>query len=144
MEGLEYLSAHKSCHTCIHDAHLFLAFSDQPSGWLFGEKPLKPGQKRVREDWEMIWYIGFWGTTFVGIMMQIYKPDRSLSSFHLSLSPPFFFAPFFFLFTFSPPTLCFFSSSRYRTSVTPLLASIQTWARQEAEQKMEKPTYEKS
>ncbi|KNZ58194.1 hypothetical protein VP01_197g9 [Puccinia sorghi] len=50
---------------------------NQPSGWLFGEKPLKPGQKRVREDWEMIWYIGFWGTTFVGIMMQIYKPDRS-------------------------------------------------------------------
>ncbi|OAV94377.1 hypothetical protein PTTG_03369 [Puccinia triticina 1-1 BBBD Race 1] len=71
---------------------------NQPSGWLFGEKPLKPGQKRVREDWELIWYIGFWGTTFVGIIMQIYKPDRSIT----------------------------------------------TWARQEAEAKMEKPTYEKS
>ncbi|KAA1089266.1 hypothetical protein PGT21_012087 [Puccinia graminis f. sp. tritici] len=71
---------------------------NQPSGWLFGEKPLKPGQKRVREDWELIWYIGFWGTTFVGIIMQIYKPDRSIT----------------------------------------------TWARHEAEQKMEKPTYEKS
>ncbi|PLW05112.1 hypothetical protein PCANC_03043 [Puccinia coronata f. sp. avenae] len=71
---------------------------NQPSGWLFGEKPLKPGQKRVREDWELIWYIGFWGTTVVGIIMQVYKPDRS----------------------------------------------IQTWARHEAEQKMEKPTYEKS
>ncbi|KAH9445748.1 hypothetical protein MJO28_012390 [Puccinia striiformis f. sp. tritici] len=71
---------------------------NQPSGWLFGEKPLKPGEKRVREDWELIWYIGFWGTTFVGIMMQVYKPDRS----------------------------------------------IQTWARKEAEERMEKPTYEKS
>ncbi|MBW0496354.1 hypothetical protein O181_036069 [Austropuccinia psidii MF-1] len=71
---------------------------NQPSGWLFGERPLKKGEKRVREDWELIWYIGFWGTTFMGIIMQIYKPDRSIT----------------------------------------------TWARHEAEQKMEKPTYEKT
>ncbi|EGG11169.1 uncharacterized protein MELLADRAFT_92376 [Melampsora larici-populina 98AG31] len=53
---------------------------NQPSGWLFGEKPLKPGEKRVREDWELTWYIGFWGTTALGILMHIYKPDRSITT----------------------------------------------------------------
>ncbi|KIK32021.1 hypothetical protein CY34DRAFT_19356 [Suillus luteus UH-Slu-Lm8-n1] len=27
---------------------------NQPSGWLFGEKPPAPGQKRVKEEWENI------------------------------------------------------------------------------------------
>ncbi|KAI8448614.1 ESSS subunit of NADH:ubiquinone oxidoreductase, partial [Phakopsora pachyrhizi] len=71
---------------------------DEPSGWLFGERPLKEGQKRVREDWEIIWYVGFWGTTLFGIITQVYKPNKSIT----------------------------------------------TWARKEAEENMEKPTYEKS
>jgi hypothetical protein len=28
---------------------------NEPGGYLFGEKPLPPGQKRVKEDWENIW-----------------------------------------------------------------------------------------
>ncbi|CAH7671370.1 ESSS subunit of NADH:ubiquinone oxidoreductase-domain-containing protein [Phakopsora pachyrhizi] len=71
---------------------------NEPSGWLFGERPLKEGQKRVREDWEIIWYVGFWGTTLFGIITQVYKPNKSIT----------------------------------------------TWARKEAEENMEKPTYEKS
>ncbi|CAG8747746.1 12936_t:CDS:2, partial [Rhizophagus irregularis] len=28
---------------------------NEPGGYLFGERPLPPGQKRVKEDWENIW-----------------------------------------------------------------------------------------
>ncbi|POW20571.1 hypothetical protein PSHT_03344 [Puccinia striiformis] len=81
-----FVTFEKTRNTHIYLNRLLLLLPlDQPSGWLFGEKPLKPGEKRVREDWELIWYIGFWGTTFVGIMMQVYKPDRSLSSFFSNL-----------------------------------------------------------
>ncbi|CAH7684928.1 ESSS subunit of NADH:ubiquinone oxidoreductase, partial [Phakopsora pachyrhizi] len=53
---------------------------DEPSGWLFRERPLKEGQKRVQEDWEIIWYIGFWGTTLFGILTQVYKPNKLITT----------------------------------------------------------------
>jgi hypothetical protein len=89
--------------------------SDQPSGWLFGEKPLKPGQKRVREDWELIWYIGFWGTTVVGIIMQVYKPDRSLSPFFFTLCPLLSADIFFSSVLITTGPVCL----RFRTHTSP-------------------------
>ena len=68
---------------------------NEPSGWLFGEKvrdfsshivrgsydlpakhqPPPPGQKRVKEDWENVWYIGMFGTMAFASVMLYYKPD---------------------------------------------------------------------
>ncbi|KAJ9090277.1 hypothetical protein DSO57_1004184 [Entomophthora muscae] len=52
----------------------------EPGGWLFGEKPLKPGEKRVREDWETAWHWGWGLFFFLGYMGNRYKPDTSLST----------------------------------------------------------------
>ncbi|KAF9270288.1 hypothetical protein L218DRAFT_848857 [Marasmius fiardii PR-910] len=48
---------------------------NEPSGWLFGEKPPPPGQKRVKESWENIWYIGMFGSMAFAAVMLYYKPD---------------------------------------------------------------------
>jgi len=56
---------------------------NEPSGWLFGEKPLPPGQKRVKEDWENIWYIGMFGTMAFAAVMLFYKPDTSIQTWAL-------------------------------------------------------------
>lgn len=56
---------------------------NEPSGWLFGEKPLPPGQKREREDWEMVWYIGMFGSMFAAAVLLYYKPDTSIQSWAL-------------------------------------------------------------
>ncbi|GLB36216.1 putative ESSS subunit of NADH:ubiquinone oxidoreductase (complex I) [Lyophyllum shimeji] len=57
---------------------------NEPSGYLFGEKPPPPGQKRVKQDWENIWYIGMYGTmVFAGIMLY-YKPDTSIQTWALN------------------------------------------------------------
>jgi len=56
---------------------------NEPSGWLFGEKPPPPGQKRVKEDWENIWYIGMFGTMAFAAVMLYYKPDTSIQSWAL-------------------------------------------------------------
>jgi len=56
---------------------------NEPSGWLFGEKPPPPGQKRVKEDWENVWYLGMFGTmAFAGVMLY-YKPDTSVQTWAL-------------------------------------------------------------
>ncbi|KAG1833878.1 ESSS subunit of NADH:ubiquinone oxidoreductase-domain-containing protein [Suillus variegatus] len=44
---------------------------NEPSGLLFGEKPPAPGQKRVKEEWENIWYLLY------------YKPDTSIQTWAL-------------------------------------------------------------
>ncbi|PFH54540.1 hypothetical protein AMATHDRAFT_135062 [Amanita thiersii Skay4041] len=62
-----------------HDAPHF----NEPSGWLFGEKPLPPGQKRVKEDWENIWYIGMFGSMAFAALMLYYKPDTSIQTWAL-------------------------------------------------------------
>ncbi|KZT05938.1 uncharacterized protein LAESUDRAFT_813173 [Laetiporus sulphureus 93-53] len=50
---------------------------NEPSGWLFGEKPLPPGQKRKKESWEMPWYALMYGSMVLAAVMLYYKPDRS-------------------------------------------------------------------
>ncbi|GAA5974433.1 hypothetical protein JCM11641_003208 [Rhodosporidiobolus odoratus] len=50
----------------------------EPTGRLFGEKPPAPGQKRVKEDWENIYYYGFGGGMLLGAVLIYYKPDTSI------------------------------------------------------------------
>ncbi|KAL0072043.1 hypothetical protein AAF712_000966 [Marasmius tenuissimus] len=56
---------------------------NEPSGWLFGEKPPPPGQKRVKESWENIWYIGMFGSMAFATVMLYYKPDTSVNTWAL-------------------------------------------------------------
>lgn len=56
---------------------------NEPSGYLFGEKPLPPGQKRVKEDWENIWYWGMFGSMAFAAVMLYYKPDTSIQTWAL-------------------------------------------------------------
>jgi len=56
---------------------------NEPSGWLFGEKPPPSGQKRVKEDWENLWYIGMFGTMAFASVMLYYKPDTSVQTWAL-------------------------------------------------------------
>ncbi|CAO1636977.1 unnamed protein product [Parajaminaea phylloscopi] len=53
---------------------------NEPTGSLFGEKPLKKGEKRKREDWELIWYFGMFGGIALAVVTQMYKPDTSIQS----------------------------------------------------------------
>ncbi|KAF8314974.1 hypothetical protein DL93DRAFT_2057709 [Clavulina sp. PMI_390] len=53
---------------------------NEPSGNLFGEKPLAPGQKRKREDWELMWYIGMFGSMGLAAVGLYYKPDTSINT----------------------------------------------------------------
>jgi len=56
---------------------------NEPSGYLFGEKPPPPGQKRKREDWELIWYIGMFGGMGLAAVGLYFKPDTSIQSWAL-------------------------------------------------------------
>ncbi|EDO36230.1 predicted protein [Nematostella vectensis] len=50
---------------------------EPPNGFLFNEKPLRPGEKRQWEDWEAIWY-RWWVIMIVGGGVLFYfKPDTS-------------------------------------------------------------------
>ncbi|GAA6058982.1 hypothetical protein JCM10212_001692 [Sporobolomyces blumeae] len=51
---------------------------NEPTGYLFGEKPPAKGQKRVREDWESIYYWGMFGGMALGGVLIYYKPDTSI------------------------------------------------------------------
>ncbi|GAA5849145.1 hypothetical protein JCM8547_006461 [Rhodosporidiobolus lusitaniae] len=51
---------------------------NEPTGRLFGEKAPAPGQKRVKEDWENIYYYGFGGGMLLGAVLIYYKPDTSI------------------------------------------------------------------
>ncbi|KXN72415.1 hypothetical protein CONCODRAFT_56354 [Conidiobolus coronatus NRRL 28638] len=53
---------------------------NEPGGYLFGEKPLAAGEKRVKEDWETIWVWGWSAFFVIGAVGWIYKPDNSLST----------------------------------------------------------------
>ncbi|CAH1756771.1 6162_t:CDS:2 [Entrophospora sp. SA101] len=53
---------------------------NEPSGYLFGEKPPPPGQKRVKEDWENYWYYGMGGSLLLGTIIYFYKPDTSVNT----------------------------------------------------------------
>ncbi|KAI0800908.1 ESSS subunit of NADH:ubiquinone oxidoreductase [Fomes fomentarius] len=56
---------------------------NEPTGYLFAEKPLPPGQKRKRESWEFAWYVGMYGTMGVAAVLLYYKPDTSIQSWAL-------------------------------------------------------------
>lgn len=38
-------------------------------------QPQKPGQKRQKEDWENIWYYGFFGVMALTAVGQYFRPD---------------------------------------------------------------------
>ncbi|KAI5829008.1 hypothetical protein K523DRAFT_243196 [Schizophyllum commune Tattone D] len=57
---------------------------NEPSGFLFGEKPPAPGQKRQKENWENIWYIGMYGSMIVAAIGLYYKPDTSIQTWALA------------------------------------------------------------
>jgi len=56
---------------------------NEPTGYLFGEKPPPPGQKRKREDWETLWYWGMFGSMAVAAVGLYYKPDTSIQTWAL-------------------------------------------------------------
>ncbi|RUP44488.1 ESSS subunit of NADH:ubiquinone oxidoreductase-domain-containing protein [Jimgerdemannia flammicorona] len=60
-----------------HDDHHAPRWNE-PGGYLFNEKPPAPGQKRVKEDWEDIYYWGMGGGFVLAGVMLYYKPDTSL------------------------------------------------------------------
>ncbi|TFK91704.1 hypothetical protein K466DRAFT_482280 [Polyporus arcularius HHB13444] len=56
---------------------------NEPTGYLFSEKPLPAGQKRKKEAWENVWYVGMYGTMAVATVLLYYKPDTSINSWAL-------------------------------------------------------------
>ncbi|KAH9950469.1 ESSS subunit of NADH:ubiquinone oxidoreductase-domain-containing protein [Amylocystis lapponica] len=40
--------------------------------------------KRKREDWEMIWYIGMYGSMALAGVLLYYKPDTSINAWALN------------------------------------------------------------
>ena len=57
---------------------IFAKHREPPNGFLFNRKPLKPGEKRVREEWELIWYTG-WGVSLAVLAVGFYfRPNNGL------------------------------------------------------------------
>ncbi|KIJ45111.1 hypothetical protein M422DRAFT_167464 [Sphaerobolus stellatus SS14] len=56
---------------------------NEPTGYIFGEKPPPAGQKRKREDWELIWYWGMGGSLVVAVVGLYFKPDTSIQTWAL-------------------------------------------------------------
>jgi hypothetical protein len=52
---------------------------EPPNGFLFNEKPLLPGEKRQKEDWENIWVYGMGSCMLLLILVGAFKPGASLS-----------------------------------------------------------------
>ena len=50
---------------------IFTKYREPPNGFLFNRKPLKPGEKREREDWEYIWY-GMWSLIILTLVVGSY------------------------------------------------------------------------
>ncbi|TCD61753.1 hypothetical protein EIP91_007979 [Steccherinum ochraceum] len=57
---------------------------NEPSGYIFSEKPLPPGQKRAKEPWERMWFWGMYGGMAAGAVMLYYKPDTSIQTWALN------------------------------------------------------------
>jgi hypothetical protein len=71
---------HKEEEHHHEDGHHHHHAEESPSGTkarLFGEKP---GVKRVREDWELIWYIGMGGSFLLAGIGLATKPDTTPST----------------------------------------------------------------
>ncbi|KAK7694847.1 hypothetical protein QCA50_002035 [Cerrena zonata] len=56
---------------------------NEPSGWLFGEKPSPTGDKRKKEGWENIWYAGIYGGMAAISVLLYYKPDTTIQTWAL-------------------------------------------------------------
>ncbi|KAI8874223.1 hypothetical protein GQ42DRAFT_159992 [Ramicandelaber brevisporus] len=54
--------------------------SNEPGGFLFGERPLPAGQKRVKEEWESIYMWGMGLTIGLAFAGAYYKPDTNITS----------------------------------------------------------------
>jgi len=62
-----------------HDAPKY----NEPTGFLFGEKPPPPGQRRIKQPWETLWYYGMYGTMAIGTVLLYFKPDTSIQTWAL-------------------------------------------------------------
>jgi len=61
--------------TTVRRDSIFTKYREPPNGFLFNEKPLKPGEKRQWEDWEAITYVGIGVSVLLIAIIKIYKPD---------------------------------------------------------------------
>ncbi|ORZ37679.1 ESSS subunit of NADH:ubiquinone oxidoreductase-domain-containing protein, partial [Catenaria anguillulae PL171] len=52
----------------------------EPTGYLFGEKPLPKGQKRVKDWWEDIYYWSVGGGFALVTVGLYFKPDTSVQT----------------------------------------------------------------
>ncbi|EOR02839.1 hypothetical protein E3P92_03143 [Wallemia ichthyophaga] len=52
----------------------------EPTGHLFAEKPLPNGQKRKWENWEPIYYFGFYAAIAAAGIGYYYKPDSTIQT----------------------------------------------------------------
>ncbi|KAL9960194.1 hypothetical protein ACROYT_G033613 [Oculina patagonica] len=61
--------------TFARSQSIFTKYREPPNGFLFNEKPLKPGEKRQWEDWEEPWY-RWWALILIAIpVLFYYKPE---------------------------------------------------------------------
>ena len=56
------------------------AKSAEEIGYLFGERPLAPGVKRVKEGWENMWVAGMSGGAVILAVGLSLKPDTNLQT----------------------------------------------------------------
>ncbi|CAL1695420.1 unnamed protein product [Somion occarium] len=56
---------------------------NEPTGWIFGEKPPPPGQKRKKQGWENLWYVGMYGGMVLAGVLLYYKPDTTIQTWAL-------------------------------------------------------------
>lgn len=62
------------------DSKVVLEGPEPPNGFLFNEKPLLPGERRVKEWWENLWVYGMGFNMLLLMAVGILKPDTSVSS----------------------------------------------------------------
>ncbi|KAK0550149.1 hypothetical protein OC846_003774 [Tilletia horrida] len=53
---------------------------NQPTGYLYGEKPPPKGQKREKEDWENLWLYGMFGGMALATVVLMYRPDTTIQT----------------------------------------------------------------
>ncbi|KAI0348470.1 hypothetical protein BDW22DRAFT_1320133 [Trametopsis cervina] len=56
---------------------------NEPSGWLFAEKPSPTGEKRKKPDWERPWFWGMYGGMGLAAVLLYYKPDTTIQTWAL-------------------------------------------------------------
>ncbi|KAJ7786397.1 ESSS subunit of NADH:ubiquinone oxidoreductase-domain-containing protein [Mycena metata] len=62
LRALPALTRLRAVRFSSHDAPKY----NEPTGFLFGEKPPPPGQRRIKQPWESLWYYGMYGTMAIG------------------------------------------------------------------------------